>query len=89
MAKFATCQPYKSGTACVLKDAAPTYSFEVSMIAPDSASVLVQQYYMVYKDCLLGQPLDPPVIGSVPRRSTWVYRARQWSSVGPDESKAC
>jgi hypothetical protein len=79
LARFANCRPHPSGVAaCTLKDSIPTYSFEIRMIAADTAEVTVRRYHMMYESCPLRLPLDPPVVSYDVVWETWIIENGRW-----------
>ena len=78
LARFANCRPHPSGVACVLKDTIPTWSFEIQMIRPDSAEVIIRRYEMLYESCPLRRRLDPPVVAEDVKWETWVIANNDW-----------
>jgi hypothetical protein len=76
--RFVTCHSYRGQQACALRDGKDVLAIRVTMLDPDSAVVTIKTFWMAYEACPNGPKLDPPVIVSLVRGSTWVRRAGRW-----------
>jgi hypothetical protein len=76
--RYVTCRPYQGKQACALRDGKDALAIGVGMQGPDSAVVTITTFWMAYEVCPNGPKLDPPLIVTLVRGSTWVRREGRW-----------